>query len=381
MKKIKIIYGIESVGGGALKHLVYLISHLSKEIFNITIILSDQRNEDANAELQKLNKLGIEILYLPIYRRINLYKDFINLCIIISILRKGKFDIIHAHSSKAGGLFRIASLFAGNKNVIYTPHCFYFQGLSGYKRKLFVYLEKILGKITANIIVSEGEMKEIVRNGITCIEGAQNINNAIDFDSTVHGGEINETLYKYGIPKSKFVVGAIGRLTAQKDWETYIYAANEVFKIHPETTFIITGEGELKNEIQKLVFSLGLEHRIILTGYVQEIHKIFGIIDVFVNTSLWEGLPYVILEAMQYKKPVIATDTGNEGVVTNEKTGFITPVKDYKAIAKKVCELIINKQKRIQMGKDGNEILSGKYSFEIFIKKHEELYKKMVGMK
>jgi glycosyltransferase involved in cell wall biosynthesis len=99
--------------------------------------------------------------------------------------------------------------------------------------------------------------------------------------------------------------------------------------------------------------------------------------DVFVNTSLWEGLPYVLMETMRFKKPIIATDTGNESVISHEKSGFITPVKDYKAIAQKICELIEDKQKTIRMGNEGSQILTRKYSFELFIKKHEELYKRI----
>jgi len=132
-----------------------------------------------------------------------------------------------------------------------------------------------------------------------------------------------------------------------------------------------------RKAINKLIFALDLEKRIILTGYVQEVYKIFGIIDVFINTSLWEGLPYVILEAMNYMKPVIATNTDNEGSISNEKIGFITPVKDYKTISQRICELIEDKQKSIQFGKEGNEILSRKYSFDLFIRRHEELYEQI----
>ena len=378
MRKIKILYGLEAVGGGALKHLAYLVTHLDNERFDITIILSSKRNEDSNIDTEKIRNSGAKIFYHSIHRKISIINDFICVAKLVAIIKKERFDIIHAHSSKAGGIFRIAAYITGNKNVLYTPHCFYFQGLCGIKRKLFITIEKILSKITTYIIVSEGEMKETINNKIISKKHTLNINNAIDFKEYIHAIANKETLKKYGIPEEKFIIGAIGRLAPQKDWETFIFAAKQVLKIYPETIFIITGDGELRNEVKKLIFTLGLEKSIILTGYVEEIHKIFGIMDVFVSTSLWEGLPYVILEAMKYKKPIISTDTGNEGAISHEKSGFITPVKDYKTIAQKICELINDKQKTIHMGLEGNEILTKKYSFELFIKKHEELYQKLV---
>lgn len=377
MKRIKIIYGLEAVGGGALKHLTYLVSMLNKEMFEITIILSNLRNERADDALEKIKESGVNLIFIPMSKKINIIKDFRSLFKIVSILKADKYDIAHAHSSKAGGVLRIAAFIVGVGNVLYTPHCFYFQGKSGLKKIIYVYLEKALAKITSGIIVSDSEKREIIKNRIVSANKIININNAIDFNDYQQINEINETLKEFSVPEGKFMVGAIGRLTPQKDWETFIYCANEVLKKCPETIFIITGEGELKNEIEKLIFKLGLEKNILLTGYVKPVYKIFAIIDVFVNTSLWEGLPYVFLEAMQYKKPIIATDTGTEVVIVHEKSGFITPVKDYHAIAKKIEELIEDKHKAIKMGIEGNDILTQKYSFELFIKKHEELYCKM----
>jgi len=80
------------------------------------------------------------------------------------------------------------------------------------------------------------------------------------------------------------------------------------------------------------------------------------------------------LEAMKYKKPIIATDTGNETTIIHEETGFISPVKDYKTIADKIMMLIQDKKMAFQMGVKGNEWLTEKYSFELFIRQHEMLY-------
>lgn len=373
MKKIKILYGLEAAGAGALKHVTYLAARLDSNKFDITIILSDQRHENIDGEMLKLVKAGIKIIILPIKRSIGI-SDIGMLFRLIFHIRKFKYDIVHAHSSKAGGLFRIAAWLNNVPKIYYTPHCFYFQGKKRLKQRFFILLEKILGYITTVIIVSENEQRELIRYKIIAPEKALNINNAIDFNDYQQIKEFLETRKRYGLKSESVIVGAIGRLTSQKDWDTYVYAAYEVLKRYPEVEFLIVGEGELYNEIKKLIFSLNLEENVILTGYVSNIYEVYGIIDIYVNTSLWEGLPYVMLEAMRYKKPIVATDTGNGTVVLHESTGFITPVKDYKSIAQQIIYLIENKKLALKMGETGNELLTEKYSFDNFIKEHENLY-------
>ncbi len=275
MKRIKILYGLEAVGGGALKHLAYLVDHIDKELFDITVILSSNRDEDACADIEKIRNAGVNLIYHSIRKEIHIVSDFYNTAKLIAIFKEGKFDIIHPHSSKAGGLFRIAAFMVGCKHVLYTPHCFYFQGLSGVKRNVYIGLEKILAKITSYIVVSEGERKEIIKNKIISERQILNINNAIDFNEYIHTSEIKDIRSTYDIPEGKFIVGSVGRLAPQKDWETFIFAASEVLKSHPETIFLITGDGELRNELLKLIFALGLEKNVILTGlcpgYLQNI--------------------------------------------------------------------------------------------------------------
>jgi len=376
--KIKILFGLEATGGGALKHLVYLVTRLNKDVFDITVILSDARDENVGKEIAKIKEFGAKVITFPMCRNINTLKDLYSLVGIIALLKKNKIDIVHAHSSKAGGLFRLAAWFCKVDHIYYTPHCFYFQGKTGLKRFSFMMLEKLLAKITTGIIVSESEQKEIIKNKIAPISKIFNINNAIDFDEYPYTKRYAEVKKKYGLSYESTVVASVGRLTHQKDWETFIFAANEVIKELAETEFLIVGEGELYHEINKLIFKLSLEDKIFLTGYVENVDEIYGVIDIYVNTSLWEGLPYVILEAMRYKKPIVATDTGNGSVILHKETGFINPVKDYKSIARQIIFLIKNKAVGIEMGRKGNELLIEKYSFEKFIKEHEMIYKKSI---
>ncbi len=381
MEKIKILFGLEAAGGGALKHLVYLVTRLDNNIFDLTVILSNVRNKNIKEEIAQIKSANAKVFIVPMCREVNPVKDIRSFLYISSLIRRKKFDIVHAHSSKAGALFRLAASLRRIPLIYYTPHCFYFQGKKGLKKTFFVLLEKLLARITTKIIVSENEQQELIKNNISPASKVININNAIDFDEYQESKEVIKTKTKYGINENAFIVGAVGRLVPQKGWDTYIYAANEVLKSYPETVFLIVGDGELQEEIQDLIIKLNIEGNIILTGHVQEIYKIYGIIDVLVNTSLWEGLSYVFLEAMKYKKPIVATNTGCDSSIIHKETGFISPIKDFYSIAEKIIILLEDKSLVIKMGEKGMEQLTQKYSFELFINKHEELYKKHIRIK
>jgi glycosyltransferase involved in cell wall biosynthesis len=374
MKRIKLLYGLEAAGGGALKHVVYLATRLNKKVFDITVILSDSRGEDLTEPVKKMKDAGAKVSLIPMSRNVNPIQDLQVLFKLVFLIRKEKFDLVHAHSSKAGALFRLAAFVCRVQRIYYTPHCFYFQGKTGFKKTCFVLLEKLLGTMTTGVIVSENEQQSAIQNKVITDSKLININNAIDFDDYRQNHEIEHTKTALGIHPKAFIVGSVGRLVPQKDWETYVYAAKEVLKFYPQTVFLIVGEGELHTKIQKLIFQLNLERKVLITGYVKEIYKIYGMIDLFVNTSLWEGLPYVFLEAMRYRKPIVATDTGNKTVILDQENGFICAQKDYQGIAEKIISLVRDRKMAEQMGEKGRWMVCDKYSFKVFIQQHERLY-------
>ncbi|RNL53954.1 glycosyltransferase [Pedobacter jejuensis] len=372
-KRIRILFGLEAAGSGTLKHLLYLVTDLNKELFDITVILSTQRSRDANNAVIKMKQAGVEVIDIPMRREINPWYDGIALYHICKHLRNNlPYHVVHAHSSKAGVLFRIAAWIWTVPLILYTPHCFYFQGKSGIKKSFFVFIEKIMGRITSQIIVSNIEKINALMNEIVPSKKLLHINNAIKYHeyNTVDKAPAKARL---GIAENSTVVVSIGRLTAQKDWLTYIFAANEILKTDTEIQFLIVGEGELSTELQQLVAQLNLQHKIIFVGQHHCIEQIYSITDIYISTSLWEGLPYVILEALRFEKPIIATNLGYEFLFENANA-FLVPVKDHRLIAKKIKLLRSDPCLSLKMGAHGHSFLSSHASFNIFIEKHTAIY-------
>ena len=378
-QKIRILYGLEAASGGALKHLIYLVTYLDKTHFEISVIISPNRPDTKKSEIEKLKQSGVNVIEINMGRSFNLVKDMYAIYKVYRNLKNSKYDIVHAHSSKAGFVFRMAAWLNGNSAVVYTPHCFYFSGQTGLKRQFYCMVEKIMGRITSFIIVSNNENDEALQYNIVRPEKVININNAIKFEEYNLKKEVRSIKDRLGIMEQSYVIGAVGRLTHQKDLVTYIYTAKEVVKEYKNVVFLIVGDGELKEQLSDLICKHQLEDKVMITGYHNEISDVFNIMDVFVSTSLWEGLPYVLLEAMWFKKPVVASDLGYNGLVYDKENGFLVKAGQYKDFAKIIKALLENERLRIEIGNNGHMLVNRKYDFESFIKGHELFYSKIAG--
>jgi glycosyltransferase involved in cell wall biosynthesis len=369
LKPTKILYGIEASGGGAFKHVTYLATKLPKQQFSVTVLYSTLRRENIDKELEVLEENGIELIPLTVKQNISPIADIKTIFKIVKLISNRKFDIIHAHSSKAGMLFRLAGVFFTNTSVYYTPHCFHFQSRIGVVRYLSICYEAIMAIVTKKIIVSTGEYQKALACKIIPKRKFEVINNAVSFEDYKLEKEVGAIRKTFKIPKSaKFLVGGIGRLEPQKDWYTFIQAAAIIVEKKPNILFLIVGEGSLEQELKQIVETYNLSNNILFTGYVKDIYKVYNIIDVLLSTSLWEGLPYVVLEAAMYNTPVVATNIlSNQLVDPNPNC----ECKDCKCLAQKILKLIDIKQNNIDYR---DKQTYSKFSFREFLLKHVMLY-------
>lgn len=370
-KRIKILLGLEAAGGGALKHLCALIAHFRQE-FDMTVMVSP-RDPEAPAAFSAMQAAGIRVLQVQMSRQPDIRRDLKAFCQIFAHLLRNRYDVIHAHSSKAGVLFRCAAWLRRVPLIIYTPHCFSFQDSSSVKQRRYAAIERILAGITDYIIVSPGEKKHALDHRIAAAEKLVHINNAVAENDYLMP-ERQLARQQLGIPADSLVIGAVGRLSAQKDWPTCMRVARQVLTEHANAVFIIAGDGQLLHALQQEVHDHGLSGRVLLLGYQTDVSLVYAAMDIFVSTSLWEGLPYALLEALLYKKPVVVTDLHYDGVVINGENGFVVPAGDHKAFADKIGILLKNESLRRAFGLQGQHLLRKNCSFDTFLEQHRHLY-------
>ena len=356
----KMMHIVEAFGGGVYSFLTELCNSLTDE-YEIIIVYSERKETPKNFIKDFDEK--IKFINIEMKRSINPFKNIKSLIKLKRIIKEKNPDIVHLHSSIAGFLGRLACYFNGfdMKKVYYNPHGLAFlQKNENYiKRLLFYWLEKIGSKFGGTIVAcSEGEYEEIKKFTVNVIR----INNAINtekIDRIID--KINVENYK----KTKIKIGTIGRISYQKNPKLF----NEIAENFLDYEFIWIGDGELKNELKS--------NNIKVTGWLnrEEVIKELLDLDIFIMTSLWEGMPIALLEAMYVKKPVIVSDViGNRDVIKNFKNGFVA--KNSSDYIRYIKLFLQNEKMRYKIVNSAVEDIITNYSIDNMTWLYKNIYKK-----
>lgn len=367
---IRILYGLEAADGGALKHLMYLAVNLDKRRFDITVALSPVRNPSIDSEICILRSSGIRVILLPMARNINPAKDWLSFVQVVRLISRLKPDIVHAHSSKAGVLFRLAAFLLRTPKIYYTPHSFFFQGKKGASRFFFSSIERMMAGITDRIIVSKAEKEEALRQHICTAEKLSNINNAIKFTDYTSSSPAADIRKKYEIPEDHIIIGTVGRLEKQKNLTLFLRIAKSISTRFEHVHFVIAGKGKDLPGVSVLIKELNLQQKVLLTGHIKSIQEIHLINDIFLATSLWEGQPYSLIEAALFSKPIITTFPSEFNFIDQQCShdGTIEHIVD------NIERLIENKDLAREAGERNFNMLLHKHSFSSFLERHTNLY-------
>ncbi len=376
MQPTNLLYVITKLElGGAQKQLLSLIRRLDKEKFRLFLFTA--KDGFLLAEALSINNLTVyKSRWLE--RPLNPLKDFLALVEIHRFIKKNNIEIVHTHSSKAGILGRLAAKLAqGNsvRKIVHTVHGWSFNQYQSFPARVFyILLERFAGRFTDTlIVVSDWDKRKGLDNKIGKDDAYALIRYGINFDElrTVSGSRKQDL----GLGADDLVVGMIACFKPQKAPQDFIKAASCVHKILPQVKFLLVGDGLLRKDIEKLIYAYNLQTRVILTGWRQDIPGILSAIDVFVLTSLWEGLPISVLEAMASAKPVIATHTGGVAEVLAEgRGGFIVSARDTGAMTNKLVSLLQDEGLRKQMGQNARAALPASFRVENMAAQTGKLY-------
>lgn len=320
MKRKKVLHIVESFGSGIFSFLVDLVNNTDDE-FDITIAYGVRAETPKKFKSYFHEKIKfVEVKNFT--RSINPIKDLKAFFEVKKIIKEENPDVIHLHSSKAGFIGRFATN-CKKKTMLYNPHGFSFlmRDSSKVKRLIYWCLEKI-GALRKCTIVgcSYGEYQEALK----LTKNAICINNGINIEKL---NEQIKTFNKHNIDFNNLKLCTSGRIGFQKNPELF----NKIAETFPNLEFTWIGDGELKYKLTS--------PNIKVTGWKsrEEVLKIINDNDIFILTSLWEGLPISLLEAMYLKKICIVTNCiGNRDVIKDGENGFIIKNNNFKEILGKI---------------------------------------------
>jgi len=380
MRLINLLYVITKLElGGAQKQLLSLIRHLDKKRFRLFLFTA----EDGLLLPEALSINGLTINKSTCLERpINLLKDLLVLIEIYRFIKKNNIEIVHTHSSKAGILGRLAARVAKVRIILHTVHGWSFNDYQpSMVRLFFIWLERFIARFTDRlIVVSDYDKQKGLWNRIGKEDKYSLIHYGIDFSE--FGTKDQNIREELGININDLAIGMIACLKPQKSPQDFIKLAFLVKKVSPDARFLLVGDGILRKKTESLIRKFNLEKQVILTGWRKDIARVLSGIDVFVLTSLWEGLPVSVLEAMASSKPIVSTHTGGVAdIIVEGSSGFLVPPKDMDKMSARLVILLKDKNLRIRMGQNAKEALSLNFALRNMIENNQSLYENLIKEK
>lgn len=349
MAKKKILYVVEAMGGGVFTYIVDLANELVNE-FDMYIAYAVRPQTPSNYK-EYFDKRVNLIEVKSFCREIKPVQELKAIKEVKAIAEEVKPDIIHLHSSKAGVIGRIA--FNGKDiPLFYTPHGYSFlmKDCSKLKRTIYWLIEALFAKRTCTTIsCSPGEHRETLK----LTKCAVYVNNGINAE------DLRLRLANVKEEEHPFTVFTLGRICFQKNPSLF----NSIAEKLPNIRFVWIGDGELRSELKS--------ENIEITGWVERDVALRKSIngDVFILTSLWEGLPISLLEAMYMKKPCVVSNViGNNDVINNDDNGFVCDTVDDFVSA-------ITSAKGKALAEKAYEDLMSKYETKAQAKRYADIYR------
>jgi len=380
MKKIKILHiQVLPIMSGVQKAMIDILERLDRRKYDINILCNAQGDLTEVAA-----KLNINFIILPELRReINPFFDIITFIKLFRLIKVNHFVLVHTHSSKSGFVGRLAARAAGVKCIVHTVQGFAFHE---YSSKLVIFIiglmEKIAGIITDRIIfVNHHDRVVAAQMNLAPTHKMVTIPNGIDLSVFNHQKKMIDSKKLIGFEKNGSVVGMVARLWEQKFPQDFIRAIPAIVQERPDTKFLVIGDGHLKNEMKQLSHELKISNNVLFLGWRKDVQDLLKILDVFVLTSLWEGLSVSILEAMASGKPVVTTNIkGNKELVIDGETGFLVPPKKPEQISEKVLTLLRNRTLAQKMGLKGYQRVKKYFNIQDTVDKINQEYVTLLTM-
>jgi glycosyltransferase involved in cell wall biosynthesis len=372
ISRMNVLYVIEGDGGGAATHVLKLAEGLSEMGVSARIAFMCE-----GPSVRQAGKLGLR--YSVVKKTMSL--DIRPVLGLLSILEKHDVDIIHSHTIRGNFYARMAVLlYRRPLKCLTTVHSHIVDELKGkgtfgpwdwllWKREKLAW-----SKVDHFICVSDGLRRRLLSNGVPDERMSVVVNGVEVPDLTAREKHRESVREELSLQDDEILVTTVGRLVPVKNHILFLQAARDVVKAK-KVTFLIVGDGVLFHALKTKTKAWNLADSVFFTGWRNDVDRILCATDIYVITSVVEGLNLSVLEAMACGVPIVGTDVrGISDIVVDKENGFLAPLNDVNALANAILTLADNRELSERMGRNGRQLVEQRYSVQTMVAKTLRVY-------
>ncbi|HVF48154.1 MAG TPA: glycosyltransferase family 4 protein [Pyrinomonadaceae bacterium] len=371
------------VGGAQENTLLSVVGLDAMPEYDVTLVSGIDKGKEG--ELLTQARETSHLIVLPeMGRNINPFSDLAAFWKLYRLIKKGRYHIVHTHSSKAGVLGRLAAWLAGTPLIVHTLHSLVFHDYQPWLvNRAWWLAKKICAPVTDFFIsVSSVISEKAIAAGIDKPEQFRTIYSGMELDWFLKAQfDADKVKQEFNIPLGAPVVGKIARLFPLKGHDQLMDAAPEIVKRVPNVRFFLIGDGHLFEHLQQRAKEYGILENFVFAGLIdrKRIPEMISAMDIVVHTSLREGLARVLPQSLAMGKPCVSFDIdGAREVVIDDFTGYLVEAFDSVGLADRIARLLEDADLRRKLGENGRKHVDPNFRTEKMVADISEVYQMLL---
>jgi glycosyltransferase involved in cell wall biosynthesis len=369
------------IRGGADENTLYTVRGLDRTRYVVDVAVGAGSELDAFGPLE-----DVGVVMVPeLTRDPHPWKDLVALVKLAHLIRRNRYQIVHTHTAKAGFLGRLAAAMAGSPIIVHTVHGVTFhEQIPPLQRGFYLALERLAARFTHQFVAVGEDVRNIyVRSGVGASRAYETIYSGMPLDAFLDAGRMDDgererVRASLGLEPHHRVVAMAARLEARKGHIYLFQAVQRVAPRHPDLRVLILGDGDLRPQLEWQVQSLGLSGVVRFLGHRSDLPRVLAACDVSVLTSLWEGLPRVLVQSAAAGRPILTFDVeGAWEVVRDGRNGFIVPSRDVTSFAARLETLLSDRDRARALGEAGRDHVSEQWTVETMLERLDRMYTRL----
>jgi glycosyltransferase involved in cell wall biosynthesis len=295
------------------------------------------------------------------------------------LITAGAYDVVHTHCMST--LSDMALLRTVSRRAKHL-HTFHFGNFPHVRRRRDLYAIKLSTPMASRTVaVSEVQRQSIIRHLKVPKQGISIIYNGVEENPVATDPAVRSALRReLGIDDNARVAGCIAVMIEQKGIPILLEAAQQLTASSNRLLFVVVGGGRLLESMKALAARMGLQERVVFTGWRSDAPRFMAAFDVLVSSSLWEAFPMVLLEAMAARKPIVATDVGdNRQAIAHGETGLLVPPSDAGSLASAIATLVADEQRAQALGNAGYARFRERFTATRMAEQYAAVYRELAS--